>query len=235
MKNLVFYTLIMLNVCLSGISCNAQEIKRRLVLPNYYLTAYLNTTDYEIFYPKTPNVGGTGPWVLAVGQQLTPRWAVQIGYAFQHIGTRDTYAGTTLTGQQIDGWRSSDTWTHAVPFTVRYTLIPASLSRLQLDIIGGGSWVSSRFLVAGEEFIDGKSPGIVSSEDHTKQWYLTAGIGVRYGFGRHFEGVFDYALLRNTQRVPEYIHLATVGNKLGLTRAISLGVRYQFHLKKQVD
>jgi hypothetical protein len=108
-----------------------------------------------------------------------------------------------------------------------------SRSRLQLDLIGGGTWVNSRFRVAAEDFINGQSLGLVSQEDHTRQWYLTAGLGARYSFSQHVEGVLEYTLIRNTQRIPAYVHLATLGNRWGLTRSISLGLRYRFNGKKQ--
>jgi hypothetical protein len=203
--------------------------------PHFYVATYWSTADYELIYPTTPNLGGTNPWMVTVGKQLATRWAVQLGYSWRHAktGEEPSHVGTTATGQPTYGWRSSETWTHALPFTVRYTLIPESRSRLQLDVIGGGTWVNSRFRVAAEDFINGQSLGIVSQEDHTRQWYLSAGLGARYSFSQRVEGVLEYTLIRNTQRIPDYVHLATLGNRWGLTRSISLGLRYRFNGKKQ--
>jgi hypothetical protein len=223
--------------CMLSLPCHAQTLSGSTALPQFYVVTYLSTADYELIYPTTPNLGGTDPWMAAVGKQLATRWAVQLGYAWRHYKTGEdpSHVGTTANGQPTYGWRSSETWTHALPFTVRYTLLPASRARLQLDLIGGGTWVSSRFRVAAEDFINGQSQGLVSQQDQTRQWYLTAGLGARYSFSQHVEGVFDYALIRNTQRIPDYVHLGTVGNKWGLTRSISLGLRYRFNLKKQAD
>jgi hypothetical protein len=223
--------------CILGLPCHAQTITSSTAFPQFYVVTYLSTADYELIYPTTPNLGGTNPLMAAIGKQLATRWAVQISYAWRHAKTGEdpSHVGTTATGQPTYGWRSAETWTHALPFTVRYTLIPESRSRLQLDLIGGGTWVNSRFRVAAEDFINGQSLGIVSQEDHTKQWYLTAGLGARYSFSHRLEGVFDYTLIRNTQRIPDYVHLGTVGNRWGLTRSISLGLRYRFDVKKQAE
>ncbi|MFD2721788.1 hypothetical protein ACFST9_23935 [Hymenobacter monticola] len=63
--------------------------------------------------------------------------------------------------------------------------------------------------------------------------YATGGIGLRYPFGRNFEGVFDWTYSKNFRPASEYVHLAVTGNKLGLTRALSLGLRYRFAVGKK--
>lgn len=235
MKILIFCPFMVLSIGFLNLPCQAQNAGNGLSFPRYYAGAYLNTTDYELFYPTTPNGGGTGPWMAAIGSQLTPRWAMQLGYSFQHVRTRDEHMGTMLNGQQIYGWRSADTWTHALPFTARYTIVSPPNSHLHIDLIGGGIWVSSRFADAAEEFVDGQSRGILTDKDHTTQWFITGGIGARYAIGRHLEGVLDYGIVRNLKWAPEYVHLNVVGNKWGITRSISLGLRYRFNLKKTAE
>lgn len=70
--------------------------------------------------------------------------------------------------------------------------------------------------------------------DQATQLSITAGLGIRYPFGHHFEGVFDWTYSRNLKSVPEYVHQQVTGNKWGMTRALSLGLRYRFAVKKKV-
>lgn len=237
MKTPLFCWLLAFGTCSLNFSCRAQNVEGSSSLAGYYLEANLRKTSYEVFYPGTPGVVGTSPWAVAIGKQLTPRWAVQLGYAFRHDGARDdpAYTGTTLSGQKIYGWRSFDTWTHSLPLTVRYAVIAQPRSRWQVDILAGTTWVSARGAAAGEEFIDGQSKGVVSNQVRTNHLYVTAGLGVRYAFGRRLEGVFDYGLVRNLKWAPDYIHLNTVGNKWGLTRSMSLGLRYRFNFNNKTD
>jgi hypothetical protein len=95
--------------------------------------------------------------------------------------------------------------------------------------------VSTRSTDAAEEFIDGQSQGVLSSQDQTKQLYAVAGLGIKYPFGRHLEVLFDYTWIRNFKRAPEYVHQEVTGNTWGLTKAFGLGVRYRFNLKKLVE
>ncbi|RZJ93911.1 MAG: hypothetical protein EOO60_04185 [Hymenobacter sp.] len=212
----------------------AQSSERGAWPSRYYVAAYLATVDYEVFYPSTPNLGGTNPWTVATGWQLTPHLVVQFSYAYSHdkYYKNPDYTGTTIGGQQVYGWRSSDTWTHTIPLTLRYELVRLPGSRLRVDILGGYTWLSARTTSAGEEFINGQSKGIFSTGDHTTQSYVTLGLAARYVFSRRFEGVFEYGRARNLKTASEAVHLETTGNKWGLTRSMSLGVRYRFNIHK---
>ncbi len=224
----------MAGMCVLPILCRAQDPKSSTLPARYYVGAHLNRTTYEVFYPSTPGVTGTAPWEVIIGRQITTRWAVQLGYAYSHSRYYENpeYTLTTVSGQHIYGWRSSDVWTHALPLTVRYSVLSQPRARLRVDIIAGSAWVNARAGDAAEEFIDGQSQGRLTDGDHTTQLYLTAGLGARYLFGRHLEGVFDYTWIRNLKYAPEYIHLETTGNAWGITRSISLGVRYRFNIGK---
>ena len=220
---------------LLGSTCWAQRPARQLPFGRYYVEVHLNRADYELLGFKDLGVGGTSPWMVAVGRQLSPRWAAQLNYAYAHDGfyQNPSYTGTTTTGQIRYGWRSSDVWAHTATALVRYRLYQSASSRLRLEAFGGGAGLSSRFEIAGEGFVAGVSTGVERREGATRQVYLTAGLGACFSVTKHLEGVVDYGYIRNLKEAPDYVHLNTVGNKWGLTRTMSLGLRYRFNLPRR--
>ncbi len=160
---------------------------------------------------------------------------MQLNYAYTHDGLREdpAYTGTTLTGQMLYGWRSFDVWAHTLSSFVRYRLYQPPASRLRIEAFGGGAWISHRFDNAGEGFVDGQSKGVERNAGATMQGYVTAGLGGCFFLNRHLEGVFDYGYIRNLREAPAHVHLNVVGNKWGLTRTVSLGLRYRFNLPRR--
>jgi opacity protein-like surface antigen len=229
-------------ICLAGLmsvssgyvcfSCRAQGLENSTLLARYYTEAHLSRSDYEIRYPGTPNLGGVSPWQVVVGRQLSPRWAVQLGYAFKHDSYGSDHMGTTLTGQRTYGWRTFNTWTHAVPLAVRYDLYRLPNSRLHIDALLGITFVRARFKIAAADYVDDVLVEEGRNQDRASQWYVTAGVGVRYPFSRRFEGVFNYGYARNFKRATEHVHAQTTGNSWGLTRSFSIGLRYRFAIGK---
>lgn len=201
----------------------------------YYVALSSIRSNYEVFYPTTPQLAVITTGQATVGVQFNPRWAMQLGYAYSRDKSSQdpAYTGTTLAGQYITGRRSNDSWEQAFPLLVRYALIGRPNPRLQIDFIGGGTVVDGRFSVHYIDFVDGQVVREFNAGDHVTQLYFTAGLGVRYPFGKHFEGVFDYMLSRNFKAVPASFHQQVSGSSLGLTRAFSLGLRYRFALHKK--
>ncbi|RZJ93912.1 MAG: hypothetical protein EOO60_04190 [Hymenobacter sp.] len=229
--------LTLVSAYLLGFTCQAQVPNDKVFLPRYYADVQLSTTYYELFFPGVrviPNLANTHPWKAVIGRQLTAHWAVQLGYAYTHEGDYDNpaYTGTTLSGQHLSGWQSSDTWMHAVSLVVRYGLLRSPDNHFQIDILGGSTWVRGHKAEAREDFIDGQSQGLYSQEFRTQHFYVTLGLAARYVFSRRFEGVFEYGRARNLKTASEAVHLETTGNKWGLTRSMSLGVRYRFNMHK---
>ena len=71
-----------------------------------------------------------------------------------------------------------------------------------------------------------------SASDHTTQGFATAGLGMRYSFGRHFEAVGDVAWNHNFHEASPDLHQQVTGSRYGLTRSTNIGVRYRFNLHK---
>lgn len=237
MKLPIFCLLTVVSICSLALSCQAQDVENSSLPTRYYVEAKLDRSSYEVFYLGAANRGSTSPWAVNIGKQLTSRWALQLGYAYFHDGyyRNPEYTLTTVTGQHVYGWRSSDTWIHTIPLAVRYAIISQPQSHLQVDVLGGSTWLNARVEQAGEEFIDGQSQGRLSNEFRTTQLYITLGLQTRYTFSRHLGGMINYALIRNTKSVPEYVHLSLAGNKWGITRSISIGVSYLFNVRKSAE
>ena len=72
-----------------------------------------------------------------------------------------------------------------------------------------------------------------SYEAHATNGYYTVGVGVRVPLGRHVEGVLDGTYNRNLHTASEAVNFNTTGNRYGLTRALSIGLRYRFNVRKK--
>ncbi|MDQ2794166.1 MAG: porin family protein [Bacteroidota bacterium] len=216
--------------------CNAQTIQPAKAPTTYYVGVQSFRGRYEVFYPTTPSEVGVEPWQLVAGIQLAPRWVVQVGYSYSSRRSVEdpSYTGTTLIGQYISGRRGSDSHEQAVPLLLNYAVVRSPNPRLQIDVIVGLTWVQTAFRSYGTDYIDGQVAKEYYVSDHATQFYFTGGLGARYPFGRHFEGVFNWTYSRNFRSVPEVVHFSVTGNRYGLTRALSLGLRYRFAVKKKV-
>ena len=192
-------------------------------------------SHYEVFFPLTPNDTGTGAWQVSMGVNITPRLATQAGISYTHDeNIQDPeYSGTTLSGQYTDGSRINKRWTYCLPILARYAVVRYPHPRLQVDAILGLTLLGTRYLLAGENRVDGQVVSSFFEEGKATHLYATGGVGLRYPFGRHFEGVFDWTYSKNFRSAPDYVHLAVTGNKLGLTKALSLGLRYRFAVQKK--
>ncbi|WP_345126781.1 outer membrane beta-barrel protein [Hymenobacter antarcticus] len=234
MKHAFLFLVMAIGAPLLQFPCQAQEAKAALQ-NRYYVGLQTFMGSYEMFYRTTPRLLGIKPWQVVAGAHLTRRWAVQVGYTTSNRSSIEdpSYTGTTLSGQYVSGRRGSDSREQAAVLLMRYSLIRRPHPRLQVDVLAGLTLVSSRFSVYGADFVDGQTVREYYSGDHATQFYATAGLGARYPFGKHFEGVFDYTLSRNLKSVPAGLHQQVSGSSLGLTRAFGLGLRYRFALHKK--
>jgi hypothetical protein len=192
--------------------------------------------NYEVFFPQSPNATGAGPWQLVVDYAVSPRFSIQLAgnYSYNRFIQDPYYISFASLGQCLDGAKEERRWTCAVPLLARYSVLSSPRHRLQADFIIGGTFLRTHFVSKSEERVNHEVVASYYSEDKVIQAYITAGLGIRYSFWRHLEGVFDYSYSRNFRSAPEAVHLEVTGNKWGLTRAYSLGLRYRFNLKKKV-
>ncbi|MCI1187015.1 outer membrane beta-barrel protein [Hymenobacter sp. DH14] len=215
--------------------CRAQEVSMQQFKLTYYVGIEALRANYEVFYPSTPALTNSGSWQLCAGVRIRSRLSIQAGYAnIMHSSREDpAYEGTTLSGSYITGKRGSDTRTLTIPLIIRYSLIRRAHPRLQIDAIAGGTLVADNYSLFYLDYVDGVLVRDYHESAHITQVCATAGLGARYPFGRHLEGVLDWTYSRNLKAVPEPIHQQVTGNRFGLTRALSLGLRYRFAVKKK--
>lgn len=218
----------------------AVQVHAQAAMPNTEFPVFVGVHAfngaYEVFFPRTPNLSGTGlSWQLTAGVNLSPRFALQLGGTYSRTKFDDdpSYIGTTTTGQSTQGSYHSKRWTHCVPLLARYAVVRSPRPRLQVEALFGASVVATRDVFWGDNRINGQVVSEFYEENKATHVYATGGLGFRYPFGRRFEGVFDWTYSRNLRAVPEAVHQGVTGNKWGLTRALSLGLRYRFAVKKK--
>lgn len=201
----------------------------------FFVGIHAIEAHYAVFFPTTPNDTGTGAgWQATVGFNPSARLAIQLGGTYGHEAHSDdpSYTGTTLSGQYLDGSSYSKRWTYCLPVLARYAVVRSPNPRLQIDALAGLTLLGTRAVSAAENRINHQVVSSYYVEDKATQLYATAGVGLRYSFGRHLEGVLDWTYSRNFHAASDNVHLSVTGNKLGLTRALSLGLRYRFAVRK---
>lgn len=202
--------------------------------PRFFVGLHVFRGNYAVFFPSGPNGGGADSWQLTTGVTVAPRLTLQAGYVYGHTADdRDpVYTGTSLTGDFVSGSSANERWTHCVSSLARYEALRFFKPRLRVDALVGLTFLQTRDIAAGEERVNYQVVNSYYSKQEASDLYATAGVGVRCPFGRHLEGIFDWTYSRNFHAAPEYVHQSVARNKYGLTRALSLGLRYRFNLKK---
>ena len=224
--------------CLSIHLAYAQQIAPATTTPDprrFYVGLQLAQGEYELHYDNilTPTVAQVAP-KFAIGFYLTNRLAIQTGYARQSSKVDGVGGVERLpSGQVRTGFFKNSTSDYVVPVTLRYALSKRR-PRLRADFLLGLAYVHSSFVSDSHTEIDGVT--VAGSEKASNgqggQLCASLGLGGRWVFNRHFEALADLMVNRNLQEVPASTHQQATGNKLGLTRSISLGLRYRFNLRK---
>lgn len=203
----------------------------------FFVGIHFLQSSYEVFFPSSPegNLTGVTPWQLSAGGNLSPRLALQLGYSYRHEEDHldPSYTGTTLSGQFISGSSSDERWTHCVPLLARYTALGFPNHRLQADLLLGLTLLHTREFSAVESRVDYQVVSKRSDQYKATQGYISGGFGLHYSFSYHFEGILDCTYSHNFHPASEDVHLNVTGNRFGLTRALSLGLRYRFAVKKK--
>ena len=216
-------------------TCNAQK-NGPVSSPRYYVGVHqLYRIGYQVFYSNTPGAVSVHPWQITLGLNASPRLALQLGvsYTTERNQMDPAYTGTMLNGDYVDGATDSRQWTYCVPVLARYAMLRYPKPRFQVDGILGLTLLGTSYTESAEDRVNGRVVRSYYDEGKATQLYATVGLGLRCPFGRHFEGVFDWTYNRNFQSASEYVNFNTTGNRYGFTRAISLGLRYRFDVKKK--
>lgn len=219
-------------VAFADIAAIAQPATAMLPRLRYYIALRYSRSNYEIYYPTTPNYNGIFGPQLVVGWQASSRLAVQAGFGYSQLAERmnPVYTGTTIAGTPTYGWKNEETYKHAFPVFLHYSLSPHRKVRTRFDLLGGATVLYASYLTESADYVGGQLTHQSVAQGHTTNYYLTGGFAIRYLFKRHFEGVFETTWSRNLEDVPFAVHQSVSGSPLGITSAYSLGLRYRFNL-----
>lgn len=202
----------------------------------YFVGLQTANNRYEVLYRRSsPGEALITTPLITAGFYILPRLAVQLGYGYLHDISEDPGAsGITLSGQRITLNRhGQESRQQAFPLLARYSLSNRSRSRLRADALAGLTMVTSRFTFHNEHLLDGQVTFQESINDHATQFYCTVGMGLRFVISHHFEASGDLTWSKNLETAPEYVHREVTGNGWGITRAVNLGLRYRFAVKKK--
>jgi len=194
---------------------------------------YVGLAAYSSAYQK---LGGGAyqstrlPFQVAVGYQLRPRLAVQLGVAYSQQSYDYSFNGNYSPGVGLpdvySGFRSQGTeHTMSGALLARYTLTRQPAHRLQADVLGGFTVVANRYSASLLQTDSSRTPATIryahSGTDFS--YLLTAGASVRYRLGQRLEALLDFTLNYDIDRE----HHAAV-NTSEVTGATALGLRYRF-------
>jgi hypothetical protein len=219
-----------------SLSANAQTPGFLATPKAYYVGVQAGSSRYEMFYRSpavTPTVFVISPWLLTAGYYLTPRLAVQVSFTHSRT-TYDSPGGIQeLPNGQLalyNIYHEEDAQT-AIPIVLRWALSKPG-TRLQADAILGITWGHHFYKATTYDQLNGKITREYAYGNQGSLGYLTAGIGGRYGISQHFEATGDITWNRTMNDESSAVHRQVSGNSLGLTRSMSIGVRYRFNLRK---
>ena len=202
--------------------------------PRAYVGLQYGRQDYQLLVSTTSGspraeAGRTNARrpQLTVGYQLTPRLALQAGFA----PLRETFTyggiGTNNAGQPLIERGQSATRSLALPVLARYTFAVRPWKNLQLDMLGGTVLFWSR----GKSEFTRTENGVVTTQSvvttQVNNAFLAAGPSARYEAGRHLAGFVDWMFYKNVRSTAAYPG-SNLGNKTGITNSVNLGIRYQF-------
>lgn len=203
--------------------------------PTYYVgAAWLYNNAYEVLYAHTPNLGGVGPWQVAMGGHWNPRFSAQIGYAYAHDreNVDPLYAGTDTTGAPVSGTLRSSKVAHAVPMLLRYAVLHPQASPVRFRALLGATLLRTSAELYLSETVNGQLASEFYDKEKAWQLYATGGLEVGYQFGQHVEVAATLTWSKNVKPASEYVHRMTTGNAQGITSALALGLRYGFNFAK---
>lgn len=199
-------------------------------LPRWYGSLQYGRQNYQLFYPYKTEPFRTNQrrLQLSLGYQFTPRWAIQAGWGPAN-GRFDYIAiGTNELSQPVT--ESSWTKNRSSVFSTlgRYTFPYEVLKHLQFEVFAGPVVMTDRNWGEGTRTENGQVTRQHKSDVRSTNVYALLGAGAFYSFGRHFQATADLTFNKNFKRTLDAYNVYTTGNRAGISRSVSLGVRYRF-------
>ncbi|WP_426489602.1 outer membrane beta-barrel protein [Hymenobacter sp. 102] len=198
--------------------------------PRWYGSLQYGRQNYQLFRPNNPE-----PWrtnqrrpQLALGYQFTPRWAVQAGWGPARYSGTNSAIGTNELGQPLTENSWGEDRSNVFSVSGRYTLPREVLKHLQFEIVGGPIVLTDHNWGETTHTENGQVTLYHKSDIRSVNVYALLGAGAVYSFGRHFQATADLTFNKNFKRTLDAYNVYTTGNRAGISRSVSLGVRYRF-------
>ena len=235
MKNFLIFLLVIgsgLSKCHAQLSYSNGEVND---IPIFYFGVNASNNRYETFYRGSasawPSTTLLRPWSASFGLAINKRLEIGVQYMAQNEESLSKAAGVNANGLAISTILHDERQSWVLPLLVRYSLFHRSNGRFNLDVLGGTTFLSDRFVAEltrteGQEVIAYRY-----NQGAGFNLYATAGLGARYLFGKHLELVGEIAYSRVLKNVEPDVHRLLLGNPTGLTRSNSIGLRYRFNFK----
>ncbi|QNH63360.1 hypothetical protein [Hymenobacter sediminicola] len=235
MKNI----LIVLVAIGSGVvKCHAQILNKKNKsndTPKCYVGINASNNRYEAFYRGSasawPSTTLLRPWSASFGLAINSRLETGGHYMAQNEESKSESEGVNGNGLSISTKLYDKRQSWVLPLMVRYSLYRKSKGRFNIDILGGITLLSDRFVA---ELTRTEGPEVIAyryNEGKGLNIYASTGVGARYLFGKRLEVVGDISFSRVLKNVEPDVHRLLLGNSTGLTRSNSIGLRYRFNFK----
>ena len=188
----------------------------------------INGRSYQVKYDELMSFRPSN-WLLVAGYHFTPRLAVQVGYAPRKDRYYDlAFASYTPSGDLLENRLLGENWSHLLPVLARYSLIQRPNPRLQIDALLGATLLYAGYSGRRDLYLNRQLTATERTAGEAIHVYAQAGLGLRYPFGRHFEGSLDWTYARLLRATTVQENRQTLGNDWGLTRTLAVGLRYRF-------
>ncbi|TGE20499.1 hypothetical protein E5K00_21115 [Hymenobacter aquaticus] len=219
----------------SAAECAAQKPEH--TTPSLYASLCLASAHYTVIYKPSGFATAIplSPWRVAAGYQFTPRLGLEVSGMYRAESSAGSATGTTTIGQPVRDYTTEKSRSGALPVVARYSLSARPARPWHMEVLAGVTVTKTRAESSYTHTVGGQIVTDRQDVNHKTSLYYTAGLGVRYRFGQHWQAVADWTINRNTERLSAAISQQVLGRSIDLTYAYGLGVRYCFRLKPTVS
>lgn len=201
--------------------------------PHWYTQFQLGSQDFEVVIPASrPFQFGVAPSQLKVGHFITPRWAVETGYTFTYfLDVRTTY-GTTPDSLPSSTSFYSKSRSHLISFLLRRRLTRNLNHRVRFDATTALAILTYWDEFKNRHIENGQEMWYNEYSSQTVNAYLMMGAAMSYRLSRHLDLELNGTLSRNLQSINQNYSRRALNSTFGFQRGWSLGIRYNFLLRK---
>lgn len=196
--------------------------------PSVYLGLEAASYQYQVQYPSGLAAKEVAsPWSVTAGYQVSARWAFQASFLYRYHTFSDTATGTTLAGRVRTDRVTSSNRRMALPLLGCYTLTRLPKRRLQVDVLGGLTFLRAQYAFGEVIHEDGQLPEEHHVAEVATAQYLTGGLGLRYAVDHQhrLEVMGELLVSKNL------VH----ARQAAIDDNVSVGLRYQFRSRERLN